>query len=66
MNTIPGITKQVGRIEGRIGRVWFKHGVAGSNMRSRLSQSVSPAVSWLQVVDLGSGELARMVGRANI
>jgi hypothetical protein len=65
MNAMRGISKQVMSREGRIGRVWFKHGKAGSVLRARSSQLVIQEVSRLQPVGLDRREAARVVEAAN-
>lgn len=66
MNAVRGISKQVMSREGRIGRVWFKHGKAGSVPRSRSSQLVIQEVLRPRPVGLDRREVAQVVGAANV
>lgn len=63
MNAVRGISKQVISREGRIGRVWLKHGKAGSVLRLRSSQLVIREVV-KPPVGLDRREAAQVVGVA--
>lgn len=66
MTAVRGISKQVMSREGRIGRVWFKHGKAGSLPGARSPQLVIQEVPRPWPVGLDCREAARVVGAANV